>query len=115
MERTLEHGGPESARLKLGGALTLEFSVELREVLRQAINTVPDLVIELDRGAEADLSCLQLLCSAHRAALSAGRKLALDPQRPESFHLLANAAGLCRRQGCTIDPKVRCMLAGGQA
>lgn len=114
MKWNMEHEGPNQARLTLGGSLTIESAAELRDVLRQAVDGSQEIVIQLASDTEADLACLQLLCSAHRTALAAGRQLTLASDCPDSFSRLTEAAGLCQRQGCAREQQVTCILAGGQ-
>lgn len=101
------------AKLKLSGELTLDSATELKEALKQALKAAPEIIIELDSNAEADLSCLQLFCAAHQTALSQGLKLSLIPEHHQQFQELTCSAGLCREKKCAIHPEMACLLARG--
>lgn len=67
----------ETTKLLISGPMTIEDAAHVKTSLVEALAS--SLLIEVDLGAvEAiDLSCLQVLCSAHRAAVQAGKKLVL--------------------------------------
>lgn len=50
---------------------------ELHDALRTAVEANPSVVLELDDGADADLSFVQLVESARVAAAQAGGRMAL--------------------------------------
>jgi len=114
MRCDLQHPEQGKARLALGGALTLDSANELRDILRQALDSVSELTVELAHDTEADLSCLQLLCSAHQTAINAGQQMSLCTNNSQQFQEVSCLAGLCRHQKCAIRPQEKCLLAGGK-
>jgi ABC-type transporter Mla MlaB component len=113
MRWTLEQKSEEAVTLRLEGPLTLEHAGELRSALREGMSGARAVTIELAEQVEADLSCLQLFCAAHRSALANRKKLHLRKGVPESFLILVESAGFIRHQGCTLNPYQDCLWIGG--
>jgi anti-anti-sigma regulatory factor len=86
--------------LEIEGECTLDRAVELKSLLLEALQDGGDLLLKLDKVTAVDLSFLQLLCSAHRAALRCGKGFALHPQHPVAFIEAAEGAGFLRTMGC---------------
>lgn len=105
---------PDGAgRLFLKGALTIEHAGELRQMLIDAFKKTDSVKLNLEDVTEVDLSCLQLLCSAHRTSLDLNKQLLLDGGQPESFQQAIRDAGFTRPVGCRRDPHQSCLWIGG--
>jgi len=91
------------------GELTLDHAEELRSVLIKALIDVDRVELDLEKVTAVDLSCLQLLCSAHRSAVRMKKLLALRHGRPDALDRAADAAGYLRRAGCTMDSQKTCL------
>lgn len=63
--------------LTLKAEMTIETAEELKAALLQAIEQCQQVRVAVDNVKEVDLSCIQLVCSAHRTAKAAGRSVAL--------------------------------------
>lgn len=61
--------------LLLKGALVMQRAAELKEEIQKALGEVDTLIINLNETSEMDLSCIQLLCAAHRAAVALNKTL----------------------------------------
>jgi hypothetical protein len=59
--------------------------------------------------AIGDMALLQLLCSAHRTALRAGKRLELGNEPPGQFRMVMDLAGLSRHIGCAQDDTDSCL------
>jgi len=99
--------------LALKGALTIECANELKSMLLDALNKKDHVVLNLEGVKEVDLSCLQLLCSAHRTSLKFHKQLTLAGRQPESFQQAVRDAGFTRQVGCHKDPHQKCLWIGG--
>jgi anti-anti-sigma regulatory factor len=102
-----------SARvLKLKGRCTIEHAAELKAVLIDALHGQEDLVVSLDGVSELDLSCLQLLCSAHGTSLKRNKSFTLDGIFPEAFKQIVKDAGFLGAMSCLHDPGADCPWKG---
>jgi len=91
------------------GALTIEQASEFRNALLDAVNSGRDIVVDVSRVANVDLSCLQLVCSLCKSAEHKGGRV--DMVEPsDEFASRAASAGFSGRE-CTVEG--RCLLGGG--
>ena len=60
-----------------------------------------------------DLSLIQLLCSAHRAAVKADKFFSLDRERPEVLRQAVQEVGFLRDRGCVLDSQGSCIWKEG--
>jgi ABC-type transporter Mla MlaB component len=99
--------------LRLEGDLGIEQAGELRELfVRQLVNLGP-LKLNLDKVETAHVTCLQILCSAHRTFWGSGRSLTLDGSLPPRFSQALDDAGFNREKGCPLDSSRTCLFASG--
>lgn len=97
-----------TARLAFKGPLELRTADEAKKALQDALASPARRVdVDLQGVTEADLAGLQLICSAHKAALSVQKELAI--RWSERLRRLAEAAGFLRHHGCVE----RCLWAEG--
>ena len=99
----------KSCELSLDGDLTIRSITDAKPVFVEALILADRIAINLDKIAEVDLSCLQLLCSAHRASVGLGKHITLSPHVPESFKETARKAGYLRTKGCAFDKDAACL------
>lgn len=100
----------ETKTLALDGDCTLDRVLELKDVLLEALKDGASLKLDLREVASADLSFLQLLCSAHRAALKHGQELTFGPLPSAAFTDAVECAGFCRAMGCQDAPNSECLF-----
>ncbi|MEW5745713.1 MAG: STAS domain-containing protein [Nitrospirota bacterium] len=112
MECTLEQSGAVGV-LKIAGDLTVITSGALKSALMNSLEKVDHLVLDLEGVGEVDLSCLQLLCSAHRTSARLNKQLTVANSRPEAFRQAVAAAGYGRHIGCSFDTYRNCIWLGG--
>ncbi len=97
--------------LRLQGECTVQHSNELKMVLVDAIKKNENLIVDLEGITEMDISCLQLLCSAHNSSIKSNKQFSLNSNRPQSFIKLVNDAGYSRFEGCE-GPDRHCLWQG---
>ena len=100
--------------ITLDGDLTISNAEELRKVLMKSLLEAEDVSIEMENLQNMDLSCLQLLCSAHRSAVRFKKRLCIRGVRPGTFNDLVAAAGFARSSGCRLDTDKSCLWAAVQ-
>jgi len=98
----------ETTTLLISGPMTIEDAAHLKSALVDALAS--SLLIEVDlSAAEAiDLSCLQVLCSAHRAAVQDGKKLFLR-SNADTLIICLEDAGFPRHSGCLQKEAEPCL------
>lgn len=91
------------------GELTLPHAEELRGVLVKALAETDDVSIAMEDVQDVDLSCLQLLCSAHRSAVRFQKRMVFSGELPRIFSDAVEAAGFARIAGCKLDCDHSCL------
>lgn len=99
----------KSAALSLDGELTKERAEEVRSALIKALDKTDEVLLKFNRASRADLTCLQLLCSAHRTATKMNKRIAFNGKFPAVLHQAAIAAGFIRCHGCDLDREKSCL------
>ncbi len=94
---------PTTAVIGLAGSATIMDGGELKETLVGALAAAERVLLDVGGITEADVSVLQLLCSARRTAEEAGRKLALAPGASGAFTVVAIAAGFSPAESFGTD------------
>ncbi|MBA4391905.1 MAG: hypothetical protein C0399_13355 [Syntrophus sp. (in: bacteria)] len=95
--------------LTLDGELCIQDADEFRALLLQSIDAVDALTMNVASVTDIDLSCLQLLCAAHRTAIKVSKRLELDKEWPESFARVIGESGYARHDGCSLDKDHGCL------
>jgi ABC-type transporter Mla MlaB component len=110
MQMTTEEG---KVRLILDGELTVAGAAQFREMLIQAMASSDRVELDMGEVTALDLSCLQLICSAHRTAQVSGKELTLGKGQSEILKKARMDAGYIRHQGCRYNPTETCLWVGG--
>lgn len=111
MEYRVEKTG-DAALMELEGELTIQHAGAFKAALKSTMSDANRLVLDLARVTGVDLSCLQLLCTAHRAFLERNKELSLSPDQGVVFTRLVSDSGYARMLGCHKDPHKSCLWKG---
>lgn len=103
----------EGAVVTLKGELTIARAEELKAMLSELLQGSESVRIQLADVSAVDLSCLQLLCSAHRTAAALGKALTLHGEIPPLLRQVMKHAGFTRQKGCSFSPHTNCLGCGG--
>lgn len=95
--------------ITLEGDLTLPHATELKDSLAGAIGRSTTVQVQFGAVGEVDLSCLQLLCSAHRSATSQQKEFRLAAGLPPVLLATAAAAGYARNASCKFNIATSCI------
>lgn len=98
-----------STELTPRGELTIEQVAAFRQELVSALAAADRLTISLAEATQIDLSFLQLLCSAHRTAVSQRKELVLIGVSTREVEAVLREAGFSRHIGCTLDCNRSCI------
>ncbi len=99
----------KQGNITLDGNLTVGRSEELRSLLIKAIIDADRVCLDFGTVTDVDLSCLQLLCSAHRSASRMNKSVFLSGDWPEVFKKTVEEAGYARLSGCRLDVSHSCL------
>ncbi len=110
MASTFETSG-RNALIKLDGDLTVSHAAEIKHILMNALTDADQVLIDFGNVTNADLSSLQLLCSAHKTASSMNKHLLCAGRLPDALRKAAEEAGYARSVGCRLDCKKSCLWA----
>ena len=100
-------------RLELVGELTIEHVNKAKTLLQEALFERDHLFLNTEKVTEVDLSGLQILCAAHRAATKSGKTVVLDYKRSEALRLAIAEAGYGRHSGCSAGERKECFWTEG--
>jgi anti-anti-sigma regulatory factor len=105
----------EEEIITLEGELTLPRAEELKSAFLKALARGDAVSIRFGSVQNVDLSCLQMLCSAHRSAVRMKKKVGVGGAIPKILSDAAEAAGYMRLKGCGLDFKNSCLwIAAGE-
>lgn len=102
-------GPDETGTITLKGELTVQHASRLKEVLLDGIAKTSRLAIDVKGIEEVDLSCLQVLCSAHRSALGSGKVIALRGPWPDPLRRVVETSGFSEGNSCRSRKDAPCL------
>ena len=108
MGATLRQSG-DTRIVLLEGDLTLPQAPEIRTTFMKALVEADDVFIRFGNVRDLDLTCLQLLCSAHRSAARLKKRVRFEGDIPKKISEMADAAGYSRLKGCKLDTEKSCL------
>ncbi len=95
--------------LTLEGNVTIHEAVELKASLLKYLEEFDNVVLDLDKVTSLDITCIQLICSAHQTSLRCNKLFTLKDKRPEEFTAVVKDAGLLCHRGCFKDSPGNCL------
>lgn len=87
--------------LTLAGELTIQCAGDLKDTILRLQESVESLLLNLEGVSGADISCLQVLCSAHRLSVKANKQLGFTGGIPAAFKQAVADAGYAKEVCCT--------------
>ena len=109
MKMQLEKTGDDSAKLTIGGNMTVENINRFHQKICDLFNEVNDLVIHVNKGTQFDLTFVQIICTAHREFNAADKTISMDGEVDELF-MKTDEIGYTRHKGCSLDKNHNCVL-----
>ena len=98
--------------LTITGDVTIQNASALKEQLQELRKSGMNAAINLDGLQEADLACLQLLCSAHHTFTANNQMFTITGRYPEPLKKTILATGYQRDRGCPLDATQTCLWVG---
>lgn len=102
-------GGEDRATLTVSGEVNIQNALGFRDALQEWIEKSDILEMNLGGVADADLTCLQLLCSSHRLLMNRKKNMSVTGDIPESVRKAAREAGYVRERGCRGEESQNCI------
>ncbi len=99
----------KAGALTLEGGIGIEQAEGLKAALVSALGSVDRVMVDVEKLTAAGLPCFELLCSAHRTALSMGKELELSAPPPDPFTQTVRDSGYGRCKGCTPETHDSCL------
>jgi anti-anti-sigma regulatory factor len=99
--------------LTIAGDLTIGHARELKAALLTSMVRASQVTVKLGRVTALDLSCLQVLCSAHRSFHLKNKGLIVCGEGHEVLRKEALRAGFFNGRGCDFSSREACLWAGG--
>jgi anti-anti-sigma factor len=101
----------EEARtvIVMSGEMTVEHAAGLKDALIRSLEDADHLIVDLRDVTDMDVSCLQLLCSAHRTFAGARKTLEIKSDYPETLKETVREVGYSRDCGCTTETENGCL------
>lgn len=108
-----EQVGAEGLKvLELVGEATVEHADQLREALLAGLRSQEKFELDCSHVERIDFFALQMICSAHRTAISWSKSLTLREEIPPVVKEAVQLIGFSRHIGCDLCPDgVCCMWA----
>jgi len=97
--------------LVISGSLTIEHASEFREALIKSLEKASHVMLNMDGVTETDLSCLQLLCSAHRTFVNTKKSVELA-EISDTLKQAVRDIGYKRNLGCMQETEKSCFWMG---
>lgn len=102
----------ETSVVALTGELTIMQAAELKKRLTEALNSAQSVQVHIGKVINVDLTCMQLLCSAHRTAFVRGKQLSIVGPVSPIFRKMIDQTGFRRTHGCSFSPNSNCLCCG---
>lgn len=103
----------EGTELALSGEQTVQRIGELKKQLLSALEETGRLAINLQDVARADLTFLQLLCSAHRTAQQSGKRMSVINISSAVVTAVTDAGFIRNNMACGQDCSDSCLWSEG--
>jgi ABC-type transporter Mla MlaB component len=97
--------------VSVSGSLTVEHATEMKVALQNAFKPgVQNIILSLGTVTKADLTFFQLLCSAHKTAMTDGKSFIVEQFHQDILIRAHDAMGFTRCHGCVLDKTKSCVL-----
>lgn len=108
MKGYIKDGDKETRILQLSGELVIQHAEELRSLLLESLENKSNIEIDLSMVTDADISSLQLLCSAHKTSIFQSKSLKFIGKISDAFRQNVETSGFYRTKGCSLDRDKQC-------
>ena len=100
---------PDRVRLSLEGEMTVHNASAFKKILTDSLRLNQCVELDMQDVGEIDLTCLQLICSAHRQAARERKKLLFAGPLPAPIIKTQHQAGFTFRGSCRFVANDTCL------
>jgi ABC-type transporter Mla MlaB component len=100
---------PRSTKVVISGDATVATAAKWKRDVSAALAAATDVEIVLQDITSADVTLLQLLCSAHRTAADQNKNLTMTGGKKDPVARLLRNAGFLRHLGCLEQDRKTCL------
>ena len=105
---TVENTG-DVRLIYLSGELVIQHAAELKSTLMDLFADAQHIRVDVSSVTGADISCLQVLCAAHKMAMQFDKSFQFSNAWSKAFMQTARDACFLRRDGCFPDTEKQCL------
>ncbi len=105
----------EKKILSINGELTIQNAADLKKILIESLEDTSHLTLNIENVTEIDMSCLQLLCSAHKTTINTDKGLSIHGSPSAIFQEALNVSGYQQFSGCELDKSDSCLWVDGNS
>lgn len=98
----------------VNGEMTVQHAGEIRDVLMEGFSDGAGLCLELGNVSEIDIAGLQLLCAAHKTAMTNNKYFSVGGIDCAAIRSVIRDAGFPRHTGCAQDIDKTCIWTEGE-
>ena len=100
--------------INTGERLSIDNMAEFARLIRQGMADADTVAVQFEAKLEADITTLQVLCSACKTAAAEGKVFQCQGEVPAAMHELAVTVGLERQGECAYNKNRKCFWFGGE-
>jgi anti-anti-sigma regulatory factor len=89
--------------------LSIRHAAGLKDTLVKALYSGDHVILNLSECSCVDLSCIQLICSAHRTALKMNKVIELGDTLPDTIAKAVEDAGYLHHKDCQSNVSRTCL------
>lgn len=104
---------PKVTEISFSGSMTIHHADEIKSAIVDAINGSSTIRLDLNEVTGIDLVGLQLICSAHRTAVTESKSFGVLGGEEGAFKQAVLSGGLTRHVGCRYNVDQSCSWVGG--
>lgn len=109
MNEYIKEDDKDTRVLKLSGELVIQHAEKLKSLLLESLENKNSIEIDLSLVTEADISSMQLLCSAHKTSILRNKSFNFVGNPSDAFKQDVVSAGFHRTKGCSLDKNNKCL------
>jgi len=103
-----------TVKLVIDGDLTVENIRKVHSKICDLFSEVDDLTLTIGENVNMDLTFAQVICTTHKAFITANKKFAIDGCICNVFDK-TDETGYTRHKGCSLDKFHNCVLVKKEA
>ena len=97
--------------VNISGSLTVEHAAEVKKAIQSALEKRGNnVLVLLGTVTKTDLTFFQVVCSAHKTAMTAGKTFNVEQFQQDTLMSAHRTMGFTRKVGCSWDKTKSCVF-----